>query len=555
MKRLFTILVFGSCLVNVDATDTRGAEHRVSPGDDPQAVLDRAAPGDRVILLPGMHQRPLGRHQSILYVDKPIDLELAEGATLKLADGQTSLLSDPEITTDHSRKTIDDLEMGGTYDLKRGSILLTLTIDSSGSGNKPDTFKWAFGVFGKPQPGQSTIAITGQWQSLASGIKVRFGQRGGHNKGAFWFISYDGRESYGIRIGHGTQKKYIENVRISGRGTIDLNRQNNVQPSPMVKDISACVLVHGRVRNVHIEGITMTNTMRSVMLYGQHTGKLLPGGKVGKGESFDAENITIVSTQTINPGGAAYLLGHPSHRGRLTNVHCNFNTMRSATTSLEPNFNLDRYEVIGNLIQSDGLAIHCWRRSTTGRIAHNVRVGDARRRPVVVNSAPGGWKRSEKLTFSENVNLQKGPLPESFSAPADRPSGHLMLRAVTDDDVFNSLGTNKQQPLVLPAGSRSVYRLVVLARSQDGSEYAAFSASGKVQNGPEGVKLSDNSLVPASLSNNAIRMRVRALDNAIGVEVRGLPGKKLTWVGRMELSPAAGHSEPTNTAGPRREGR
>ena len=32
------------------------AEHRIKPGEDPQAVLDAAAPGDKLIFLPGLHQ-------------------------------------------------------------------------------------------------------------------------------------------------------------------------------------------------------------------------------------------------------------------------------------------------------------------------------------------------------------------------------------------------------------------------------------------------------------------------------------------------------------------
>lgn len=65
----------------------RAAEHLVKPGDSPQAALDAAAPGDRIVFLPGVHEHKLGKHRSILYVDKPIHIELRAGATLKLADG------------------------------------------------------------------------------------------------------------------------------------------------------------------------------------------------------------------------------------------------------------------------------------------------------------------------------------------------------------------------------------------------------------------------------------------------------------------------------------
>lgn len=540
MRYIPLLLVVG-CVAHVGA-----AEHRVRPGEDPQAAVDRAAPGDRVVLLPGLHLRPLGRHRSILYVDKPIDLELSEGATLKLADHQTLLQADPEITTDHSAKTVDDLAAGGEYDRSRGSLLLTITIDDEGGPETPDTFRWAYDVFGKPE--KAAIPITGEWQALAHGIQVRFGRIRGHNKGAFWFVSYDGPESYGIRIGHGTQEACIENVRIGGRGTIDLNRHNNVQPSPMVKDISACVLVHGRVRHVLIEEITLTNTMRSVMLYGEHTGTFLPGGGVGDGESYDAEDIAILSTRTINPEGAAYLLGHPSHRGRLTKVRCSFNLMESATTSLEPNFNLDGYEVAGNLIQSGGLAVHCWRRSTHGRLFDNVRIGDARRRPVVVNNAPGGWKPSEHLTFSGNINLQGDPLPGSFGGTADAAAGQFGLRAVTEDGVFRTLETFE----VRPTGGGGKFRLTAVARSEDGAHFAAFAAGGRVHDGPDGLRLSDEWVVPAGRSNEAIQLRlgVAGADKSLRVEARGMPGVRMTWVALAELSAAVNFLNSLPQAGP-----
>jgi len=174
----------------------------------------------------------------------------------------------------------------------------------------------------------------------------------------------------------------------TGKGTIDLNASRNVQPGFLVKDINACVLVHGRVRGVLIEGITMQNTNRSVMCYGEHSGQFLAGGNVTPGESFDAEDITIQRTRTLNPNGAAYLLGHPSFRGQLRNVKCNYNYMETAVTAIEPNFNLDGYEVIGNLIKSGGNAIHCWRHCQSGNISGNLRIHDNTGKPVVILGAP-----------------------------------------------------------------------------------------------------------------------------------------------------------------------
>ena len=388
------------------------AEHLIRPGDSPQVVLDAAAVGDRLVFLPGLHQHQLGRHQSMLYVDKSVDIELREGAVFQLAPGVCKVEANGEITTDQDGgKKLDDLEIGGVFDTSRpavdgpesyGATIYTIKIDGTGAEGKPDTFAWGDGkLFDTPN---KLVPITGDWQDLSYGVKVRFGNRTGHSKGSLWFVSYDGQVAYGIRIGHGRQANYIENVRIFGKGTIDLNGSHNAQPSGLVKDINACVLIHGRVCRVTVEGITMKDTNRSVMCYGEHSGEFLAGGAVGPGESFDAENITIQRTRTINPGGAAYLLGHPSHRGHLRNVKCNFNYMETGKTALEPNFNLDGYEVIGNVIKSDGQAIHCWRHSKNGIITDNLRIHDNTGKPVVVVNAPRGWQAPQPPELRNNRN-------------------------------------------------------------------------------------------------------------------------------------------------------
>ncbi len=400
------------------ATSLFAAEHKIKPGDDPQAVMDAAAPGDKLTFLPGLHQHGLKKHRSILYVDKSVEIELMPGATLKLADNVCRKESVGEITTDQDAgKKLDDLEIGGAFDLKKtkvdgselfGSTVYTIIV-TGGKNGAPDTIAWGDGrLFDTPHKG---IPITGDWQELSHGVKIRFANKTGHGARSLWFVSYDAPEAYGIRIGHGLQKDYISGVRITGKGTIDLNASHNDLPSGLVKNINACVLIHGRVRDVLVEGITMTDTMRSVMMYGEHTGSFLPGGKVGPGESFDAENITVQRTFTLNPKGSGYLLGHPSFRGQLRNVRCNQNYMETLLTSIEPNFNLDGYEVIGNVIKSNGQAVHCWRRSKNGVIADNLRVGDVTGRPVVQVNAPSGWEKPEPPTLRNNRNLLSDPVP------------------------------------------------------------------------------------------------------------------------------------------------
>ena len=377
--------------------------HYVRQGDNPQAALDAAQAGDKIVFLPGLHEHPLRKHQSILYVDKSIDIELMEGAVLKLASNETVLEGEPEITIDHGApKRLDDFSVGGAYDLGLGQTIFTIRIDGEGSGDRPDTFEWGAGQVRNLS--HRNVPITSDWQPLSNGVEIKFDSATGHNLGSLWFLSYDGRESYGIRVGHGLQEDYIEDVRIFGRGTIDLNHRHNVQPSGLVKNISACVLLHGRVRNISVEGITMVDTMRSVMAYGEHTGKFLRGGGTEGGESFDAEKISIVGTRTINPVDKGYLLGHPSHRGRISNVRCNYNYMETGTTSLEPNFNLNQYEVIGNVIKSGGRAIHCWRKSINGIIKNNVRIDDTTGLEVVMVNSPGAWEDPENLIIRDNRN-------------------------------------------------------------------------------------------------------------------------------------------------------
>jgi hypothetical protein len=603
MSRLFIAVTFAALFGAAPAPGV--TVHSIRPGEDPQAALDRAAPGDRIVFLPGVHLRHLGKYRSMLYVDKSIDIELQAGAVLRLPDNETKLEKAPEITTDQGGpKKLDDFEPGGEYDLGIGPIVYSFAIDGVGTGGAPDTFKWGSGAGTSFQ--YEKVPITGGWQELSHGVKIRFAHPTGHSAGSVWYLSYDGPAAYGIRIGHGRQADYIENVRIFGRGTIDLNMRHNVQPSFLVKDINACILVHGRVRNVEIEGVTMTDTNRSVMLYGEHSGAFLQGGGTAPGESFDAENISITHTRTINPAGSGYLLGHPSHRGRLSKVRCNYNYMETATTAIEPNFRLDQYEVIGNVIKSGGRAIHCWRKSTNGLIKDNVRIDDPTGLEVVMVNAPGAWENPENIVIRDNRNHLSDPVgfwanasggqdnratgrfatvgggsrnralgiastvlggvgnsaeaeystARGWQARATRPgedaqasgmfaeagdaqSSQLVARGVTRsaDPAYLALGG--EAGIAMPRNGSVAYRVLVVARGEDGRAQAAFEAHGLASRSAAGeLTLAGGKVTAIHASQPGLAFQVSADSQAgaVRLEAKGLPGAVIRWVARVELS-------------------
>ncbi|MBY0507096.1 MAG: hypothetical protein K2X03_24495 [Bryobacteraceae bacterium] len=570
----------------VTAVNLFAAVHSIKPGDDPQRTLDQAAAGDRIVFLPGLHLHAPRKHRSLLYVDKPVDIEFSPGATLKVKDRSTVLEKTPEITTDHGApKTIDDFSVGGDYDLGLGPTIYTIRIDSEGKNGAPDTFTWGAGKIFTLE--QEHVPITGEWQLLSHGVKIRFEKKYGHSLGSLWFLSYDGPETYGIRIGHGTQTDYIENVRIFGKGTIDLNSDNNVEPSLLVKDINACILVHGRVRHVNIEDVTMTNTHRSVMVYGEHTGKFLQGGATGPGESFDAEDISICRTRTLNPRGSGYLLGHPSHRGRLSKVRCNQNFMETATTAIEPNFNLDQYEVIGNVIKSEGRAIHCWRRSTNGLVKDNVRIDDPTGKEVVMVNAPGAWQPPENIVLRDNRNHLSEPLgywasvsggfgnsargayasaaggrqneasgpysqAQGWQARADRPgeaalaagafaqvgdaqSSELTAKALTTGDAWVELSLAGEAGIAIAPQTTAAFRLLIVARSESGLQQAAFSRSGVATRTTDGVSVSAGEAGVIQRTAPEFETAVSGGER-LRLLVKGPPATKVRWVARVELA-------------------
>lgn len=384
----------------------------IAPGINPQTVFDATAAGSLIRFLPGLHSWGINSNAAILYCNKAMSIELMGGATLKLANNSTAVSTVGEITSNQGTvaKTLDDFSIGATSNYT-GIVAVNYYVEIVlGGGGSTNTFKW--GVFteaGVYNQVATDVAITGAEQTLQNGAKIKFTATTGHSAGSLWYVSYDGGESYGIRVGTGTHNTYIEDVNIFGEGVIDLNLPNNPQPSLLVANISSCVLFNGRVRKCSVSDITMKNGHRTVMAYGENTGTYqLGGGVTGSGTEYVCEYIDILRTKQLNDYNEecnGVLLGHPSHRGALRFVRCNYNYIKTGQTAIEPNFLLSDYQVIGNLLDGGPkpVSIHCWRKSTNGLITNNRTINNPTTPDVVVIAAPAGWETAQNITVSNNV--------------------------------------------------------------------------------------------------------------------------------------------------------
>jgi hypothetical protein len=92
--------------------------------------------------------------------------------------------------------TLDDLSTSGTYEgypgegwLNKGSVQFTIEIDSVGSGENPDTFRWS--LDGSTTWHDELRPITaGIAQNLGeTGVKVTFAHSSGHTNGDDWYVA------------------------------------------------------------------------------------------------------------------------------------------------------------------------------------------------------------------------------------------------------------------------------------------------------------------------------------------------------------------------------
>jgi hypothetical protein len=257
--------------------------------------------------------------------------------------------------------------------------------------------------------------------------------------------------------------------------------------------------------------------------------------------------------------------------------------METATTSIEPNFQLDQYEVIGNVIKSAGRAIHCWRRSTNGLVADNVRIDDPTGKEVVMVNAPGAWRSPENIILRHNRNHLSEPLGHwanvaggqdnratgafasvtggqastaaapysraqgqqasarrvgedvlasgAFQKPGDAQTSVLVARGITKDDATVELLPGSGV-ISIERNSTAAFRILVVGRAESGAGQASFEVAGVASrsSGEVAVKLQRNTALTESTSALSILG-----GDQLRIQVRGVAGSTMRWVARVEI--------------------
>jgi hypothetical protein len=378
-------------------------QYDITTSDNPQTIFDVAPAGSLVRFKAGTHNGVINKNRSILYCDKKMYVELEAGAILKLADNSNTLDYIGELVTNQgTQRTQEGFSYRGIY---TGNTFKDLVVKIDGTGS-PNTFKWGFDIW-EPTYGTTGVTITGGWQSIAEGIEIKFDYLTGYAIDNTWIVCFDGAETYGIRVGTGFHSNYIHDVKIFGSGTIDMNYTKQVPSSLHAKNLPSCILGHGRLKDVGIYSLTLQNCQRLIMLYGDNNSEYSFGGAIAEEQTYDLIGAEVIAITGVNDwapgvngaGGSGILLGHPEHRGKLSNVKANLNTIATYLNSIECNFRLRNYEVRNNHFRGSEVTtrdIARWRESMDGFILNN-------NASATYNDAPTGWNKSRNVYVLGNV--------------------------------------------------------------------------------------------------------------------------------------------------------
>lgn len=380
--------------------------HFINTTDNPQTIFNNGVAGDKFIFVKGEHIHNPINNNAILFVDKPCIIEIADGSVLKVANNSALYNSTAEIIKNFSSVVIglDDLSVAGAFTETTG-VAYAIQIDSTGA---TDTFKWSRVYNGDSTVWQSTnIPITGALQDIELGIQIKFNAVTGHTLNSLWLVCYGVNPYYGIRVGTGFQESYIDGVEIIGKGTINLNKNNQYLHNEYTKFLPACVQINGRVSNSLIDGIKMINAPRPIQVYGEHTGVYNLDGTTTGGTSYDTKNIVVKNTK-IKDCSVGHIFGFPEHRGKVRNVTFYGNSSENTLPLVELNHGLENYNFQNNFAKSDGIKplFSLWRHSKNGTIANNFMYDELGRTVNIISiSTPTSWARPEGLIAYNNLNI------------------------------------------------------------------------------------------------------------------------------------------------------
>lgn len=434
----------------------------VRPGQNPQPIIDAAPAGSTVVFLEGEHAldvAPITR--ACVYIGKSLNIVL-QGARLRVKNAQATYSTvTPAVTPAGSAgvevwpwyiavPVLNDLQARPVSSV---TSLTTKRIKISGTGT-PDRFQVGTTAdvtvpITTPASG-SEINITGGWQNIGDGIEIRFNATTGHTLNDEWFLGTTGQPVYVFRVGTGFQASPITDVVFSGSGTLDGNYANQVFTNILAVDISAGILIDGRVEDVVIKDLEIINTERPVMAYGRNSGSFSAGGATAGGQSFNCNRLVIDNIYAHDCKGAV-LIGHPAKRGRQNDIR--ITDCRIASTrgpAIEPNFRTQGFLISGNVLTCPaGVSpIHLWRGGSQGLIASNIGV-DITTGALVDSSTPSGWPAASGVTQANNAlvtTLQVSPGDSNpywtvLSAGSVLPFAHFSLDGSPGDSRGNMTGT------------------------------------------------------------------------------------------------------------------
>lgn len=369
----------------------------IEPGTTIQDIINVANHDDKLVIMPGLHIQEIRNHDAALYIDKAIDIEIRNGAEIR-AVLPGKLPVEPAIITNQSPVPVNEGDLQLIYSsLPENAKSYFLTVTSTG-------LNWAISSSTTPLEwkGQNIPVLPHTPIHLENGISIMPTKN--LAVGANYFIVFDIHPYFVIRIGDGWQDKYISRVYIHGEGTINHNKDANGIQTAHSKTLSSGILVHGRVRDSVIRGVTMLNNQRAIQIYSEHTGSYLDYGGTTGGISYGVERITIDNVN-ITSSVDGILIGHPEHRGVTRDIAVRYSHISVDGVGIEPNFRLWGFTVSENAVSSKygPAAIHLWRGPSDGTITNNIFISQSSeaKAPVIVNTL-AGWPFSWNIRQLNN---------------------------------------------------------------------------------------------------------------------------------------------------------